>query len=38
MFSRPPTAVGITSTMVKDEWMWPHAYNCSTGTPATASA
>ena len=31
-------AGAITSTMVKDEWMWPRACNCSTGTPAAARA
>ena len=36
IFSRPPTAVAITSTMVKDEWKWPRACTCSTGTPAAA--
>ena len=38
IFSRPLTAVAITSTMVKDEWKWPGACNCSTGTPAAARA
>lgn len=36
--SRPRTAVAITSTMVKEEWKWPRAWSCSTGTPAAVIA
>src|SRR5689334_25427404 len=38
IFTRPLTPVMMTSTMVKDEWNWPRALSCSTGTPALASA
>src|SRR5882672_8460545 len=36
--TRPLTPVITTSTMVKDEWKWPRALSCSTGTPAAARA
>ena len=36
--TRPLTPVMTTSTIVKDEWKWPRALSCSTGTPAVARA
>lgn len=38
ILARPPAALTTTSTMVKDAWKWPRAFNCSTGTPAALSA
>jgi CheY-like chemotaxis protein len=38
MLARPLTPVITTSTIVKDAWKWPRAFNCSTGTPAAPSA
>ena len=36
--TRAATPVMTTSTMRRDEWKWPRAFNCSTGTPTPAIA